>query len=472
MAVLQNIRNGYFRLEAVQNVLRAYFVPRTIRPAQVPGIRFRHIYTGAMGNIWANLIAGIFFIYFGNRIGMTPFEWGVMGSITSLMLLSELLSAALTQRVGHRKGLWFVFAMLDRGLRFGGIVLALILWRWYGWAHASVALIAAVSLATLMGAMAGPPWLSWLADLIPEEEHGAFWGRRSVWVNLSVVLTVVPAGIVMDRLPEQYKMRYTMAVFAVATVLGVLDVVIHGTIPEPRMSRPRERRMLPQLLEPLRDRAFRPLLAFNFCWTFSMMIGGALLLVYMMEDLDCKRRFLGTALATTSTYITGAALTAGWTGKLVDRLGAKRVMFWTYLFWAAIPFCWFFFTPASVLYITAAVNFVAGGVITAGMNAMLKIQTRFPPPEHRPMYIAVSNSVNYVAAAVAAFLAGVIVQALSDWEWDIGAVTLHRYDVLAAISLTLRMASVLFLLNRIRERRDNGESEAAKLGTSEHVSKP
>jgi len=465
MSVLRKISRRYFRLEAVQNVLRAYFAPRTVRPAQVPGIRFRHIYTGAMGNIWGNLIAGIFFIYFGNRIGMTPFEWGVMSSITSLMLLSELLSAALTQRVGHRNGLWFAFAMLDRVLRFAGIILTLVLWRWYGWTHASVVLIGAVGLATLMGAMAGPPWLSWLADLIPEEEHGAFWGRRSVWVNLSVVLTVVPAGIVMDRMPEQYRMRFTLAVFTVATALGVLDILIHGTIPEPRMSRPRERRFLPQLFEPLRDRAFRPLLTFNFCWTFSMMIGGALLLIYMMEDLDCKRRFLATALATTAAFIAGAALTGAWTGRLVDRLGAKRVMFWTYLFWAAIPTCWFFFTPASVLYITAAVNFVAGGVVTAGMNAMLKIQTRFPPSDHRPMYIAVSNSVNYLAAAIAAFLAGVIVRWLSDWHWNIGAVTFHRYDVLAALSLTLRLASVLFLLNRIRERRADDEPEPLNAAT-------
>lgn len=32
----------------------------------------KHIYTGAMGNVWAHLISGIFFVYFGNAVGMTP----------------------------------------------------------------------------------------------------------------------------------------------------------------------------------------------------------------------------------------------------------------------------------------------------------------------------------------------------------------------------------------------------------------
>ena len=205
MAVSPKNRRRDSRLDSVQARLRTYFAQRTIRPAQLPGIRFRHIYTGAMANVWANLIAGIFFIYFGNRIGMTPFEWGLMGSITWLMLLSELLSAALTQRVGHRKRLWFICALVDRSLRFFGILAALVLWRWYGWTHAGWVMIGAIGMATFVGAMAGPPWLSWLADLIPEKEHGEFWGRRSAWMSLSVLVAAVPAGIVMDQLPEQYR---------------------------------------------------------------------------------------------------------------------------------------------------------------------------------------------------------------------------------------------------------------------------
>ena len=441
---------GRVRLATIQVYLRDYFAQRSIRPALMPGIRFKHIYTGAMGSVWVHLMAGVFLVYFGNRIGMTRFQWGLMGSIASLVLLGEVVSAAVTQHVGRRKLIWFVCATLDRGLRFVGIALALLLWH-HGWEIAPWVLIGSISLATCLGAMAGPPWLSWLADLIPEKEHGEFWGRRSAWVALAVIGMAVPAGLLMDHTPESMKMRYTLLVFVAATAVGLLDLAIHGTIPEPQMTRPPRTHFFQQLMEPLKDRGFRPLLWFNFCWTFAIMIGATLLMVYLMEDLGCNKRFAGITIATTVCYLGGGVLSGRKTGQLVDRWGPKRVMFWGYLYWSLVPLSWLFLTKTNVLYIIGAVNLVAGVLLTAGMNGAIKIQTRYPPKEHRAMYIAVSNSVNYIAASLAALCAGSLVKWLGDWSWTVRHVNFNPYDLLAVISLVLRIAAFAFLLKRLPE---------------------
>ncbi|KPJ70790.1 MAG: hypothetical protein AMS14_10025 [Planctomycetes bacterium DG_20] len=161
-----------------------YFARRVVYPWELPSIMRKHIYTGAMGSTYYALINGIFFVYFGNSIGMSRFQWGVMGAIASFLLTAQLLSAVLTQRSGRRKVVWFASAIAARGLRILGILVSL--WLWHtGWVQASVVLIAFICLSNFFGAMAEPPWLSWLADIIPERDHGRFWGRRSAWIALS-----------------------------------------------------------------------------------------------------------------------------------------------------------------------------------------------------------------------------------------------------------------------------------------------
>ena len=90
-----------------------------------PSIMRRHIYTGAMGNIWAQLISGIFFVYFGTAVGMSEFQWGLMGGISSWVIGAQIVSARIAERTGKRKLIWFRFALTDRLVRLTGIVLAL-----------------------------------------------------------------------------------------------------------------------------------------------------------------------------------------------------------------------------------------------------------------------------------------------------------------------------------------------------------
>ena len=109
-----------------------YFARRIVYAWERPSIMRKHIYTGAMGNIWASLISGLFFVYFGTAVGLTPFLWGLMGGLSSWVVVAQLLSASMTERIGRRKLVWFWFAILDRVLRLAGILLSLWMWQ-NGW---------------------------------------------------------------------------------------------------------------------------------------------------------------------------------------------------------------------------------------------------------------------------------------------------------------------------------------------------
>jgi len=455
---------------SARRVVIRYFAHRRIYPWELPSIMRKHIYTGAMGNIWTSLISGLFFIYFGNTIGLSRFQWGLMGGFSAWLIAAQLLSARLTERSGRRKVIWFSFAAADRSLRFVGILLALWLWR-AGNPAAGPVLIVTICLANFSGMMAVPPWMSWLADIVPEEEHGAFLGRRSMWIALSVVAVVVPAGYLVDRTPEEHRLATVVALFAAATAVGLADLIIHGTIPEPRMRLPARGRFLGSILTCCRDMRFRPWLVFNGAWTFAMTLGGVLATVYFVENLGLKHNFVGGTLVLTTLTLLGTVFTGRWAGRMVDRHGPHRVLFWAHMGWSLLPLFWMLASPATALVFLAGASLLGGAASRAALNAANKLITRTPSPERRATYAAVSTSVGSLAAGAGAFIGGSILRALGDWHTTWHGMDLEAFHVLFALSFCLRLGVTLVLGPRIPAP-PAGASRRALHGDAPHAPDP
>ncbi|MBM4030945.1 MAG: MFS transporter [Planctomycetes bacterium] len=436
---------------------RRAFRQRRIDPAELPGIMRKHIYTGVMGNVWASMVTGLFFVTFGNRVGMSEWLWGVMSGISSIVLAAQLVSAWLTQRVGHRKMVWFVCALAGRLLRLMSILTALILYR-LGSPAAATALIVGVCLCNFCGAVATPPWMSWLADLIPEHKHGGFWGRRASWIDAAVMLSVVPTGLMLDCVPAAWKLPALVGVFVLATIVGVVDLFIHNTLPEPPLAKPREAHYFRHLAMPLRDRAFRPWLRFNFCWTFAMTLGGSLSLVYFTKHLGIDRNLLAGIIVLNIIPCLGSILVGSKSGKVVDRVGSKPVLWWGHFFWAMLPSLWIFATPATAMIWLTVQGVISGTASRAANTAANKLVTRFPAPQDVAVYTAVSACTASLASAVGCFSAGLVLRLLKGWSVTFLGWTFIGFHVLFILSLALRLASALFLIHPVLEASPSARS--------------
>lgn len=431
---------------------RRYFAQRVVYAWERPSIMRKHIYTGVMGSVYYSVVAGIFFLDFGRRIGVTDFQWGLMGGISSFVLSAQLVSALVTQRRGRRKAMWFWFAVAGRGVRLLGILSAFAFWH-VGWPHLGVILIVAMCLSNFFSAMAYPPWMSWLADIIPEEHHGHFWGRRSAWIAGGIILTMMPAGFFMDWVSIDWKVNLAVGYFVLATVIGMLDAVIHGTIPEPTMQMPPRDHFLKHLLEPLRDRGFRPWITFNMSWTFSMTLGGALATIHFLRDLRIDGNMLAGSVVLACLPLLGGIFVAKWSGGMVDRVGPRRVLFYGHLFWALLPLFWIWATPRSAAVWLACSSLVGGASSMAAITAANKFITRFPPPGHRAMYVAVSSCLASLSGGMGALVAGTVLKLADGWSWSAAGTVLTGFHLLFAASFCLRLGSAVLLIRRIREPR-------------------
>jgi len=434
--------------------MQRYFARRMVYPWERPAIMRKHIYTGAMGSIYFTLISGIFFVYFARQVGLTRPQMGLMGGVASFLLSAQLLSAPITQRLGgRRKWLWFWAAVIQRALRISGIFLAFLMWHW-GVPGAPIVLLLAVWTASFFSALAFPPWMSWLGDIIPRREHGGFWGRRAAWIALSVMLVTIPCGILMDYTPEEHKVAAAMVVFLFAGVLGLLDIVIHGTIPEPRMPLAERASLLPQVLEPIRDRGFRPWLVFNVCWTFGRSLGGSLSWLYFIEELGISRNFLGGTIVITCLALVGGMFTSGWSGRLVDRHGPKRVLRWGHLGWSTLPLFWLLAPRDSIegtLICLGGASLVGGIACNAAITAANKLIIRYPRSDKVAMYTVVSSCLGSLAGGLGALSAGGVLWLLADCQTQWHGHAIGAFQVIFVASMIMRFSFAAFLTGRVKD---------------------
>jgi MFS family permease len=415
----------------------------TVYPWQLPSIMRKHIITGAMGMLFFALLSGMYLVSFGSHLGIPYWQWGVLSAASSFVFLLQLPSAYLVSRTGNRRTLWYATSLISRLVRGFAIATAFVLAGFSGQAARTVFILLLV-VANCFDAIANPPWFSWLADIIPEREQGRFWGRRAAWINLANAIVLMPIGFAMDRVRQDYKLSGLLTVFAFGFVIGILDLVIHRTIPEPPMPMPPRNPFWREVKAPLSDSRFRPWLVFDGLWTFGMALGGSLAMVYFVENLGIKHDYTGGTLVLIVIPLLATVLTAQWMGILVDEKGVKRMMFWGYALWATIPAFWILAGNAGSL-TWLAVGGVLGTVGAQGaMTAVNKLITRLPPSSgHVSMYFAVTTCVEAVTGALGALSAGVLLHALKNWSWQVGGITVIGFHVLFAASFVLRGLSLL-----------------------------
>jgi hypothetical protein len=429
--------------------MRGYFARRPVRTGELPSLMKKHIITGTMGSAWGNLISGIIYVYFGNAIGMTQLQWGILGGISSWVVIMQPLGAVLGERAGSRKLVWFWTALGDRVIRIVGIVSAFLLWR--AGNHAGYLLfMVGVCTATLVGNLSQGPWYGWLSTIIPQNVHGTFWGRRDSWISLVVIAVSLPSGFLIDLVPAGSKLTTALLILVAATLVGWIDIFIHGTIPEPVHQSSTSGKSLSGVLTPFKDRRFRPWLVFAVCWSFAMSLGGSLCTLYFMENLGFKSNLLVGMIAINVMGLTGTFLAARRVGRMVDRFGIKRMLKLGHFFWSFLPAIWLFATPRTALIWVGIASFVGGIFPAAASNAGVKLVTRFPASEDSGMYMAVSTTVGSIASGIGSIVAGAFLSIMGGWSFSVLGLVVSAFPLLFMISFALRLTTVFTLIPRIK----------------------
>lgn len=417
----------------------------------------RHIITGAMGTIYGTLTTGTFLVAFGEIIGVSIVQWGILTGVCSFAISLQLVSAYWASRVGYRRALWFVLETASRLVRAIGLAAGFLLFvRGY---HAAAAtwMIVLLCAGGCFTAAGQPAWFSWLADIIPERVHGRFMGRRDAWISLATIGVTIPLSYWLDLVSQDQKFHVLAVMFGVGILLGVVDLFLHRQIPEPPAARQLENPFWHQVLTPLKDREYRYWLVFTVVWNFAMFLGGALATVYFLNNLGLRRNFLGASIALVAVPFVGPLFTSRWSGRVVDRLGVRRVLIASHFVWCILPILWVVAVPRTALFWLGLSSLLGGAATSAAVNSSNKLILRIPPPQKRAMYMAVTACLNNLSGGAASILAGYFLAGLGDRHCFFAGKDFVPFDLLFVISFVLRIASWLMLFGLKPPKFDQGK---------------
>jgi HEAT repeat protein/MFS family permease len=421
-----------------------------------------------LGMVWVAAALNIPMALYLEALGAGGLALGLLAMLPQIAMIVQVPSTFFVEKKARRKGVWFVCALFSRMIYILP-VLAAFLPAEYRPLGIPILLITA-GVGFFVGQIAVSPWLSWMADLVPENRRGAFWGKRQGVATISFLFALAGAGWVLDRFPGGSLTGFGI-VFAAATVFGCADILLHGLVPEPAQT-PLEpnRRPLQRILAPLKDRDFRRFTAAMAVWGFGLAMIGQFGNVYLRQAFNMPYSQISLIqIAASSGSICASFIAAS----LMDRMGPRVYAAVMVLLVPLFHVAWLFIEPGAELFgmpqaalLLSATGVLSGGVVAGVIISQLNLASMLTPASGRTMAMAVHWSIVGVVSAAGPLLGGVLMNRFVASPSSLllpGGMPFSYIHAILLIHLVLSWGVILPLFISIRPRaHDIGVSAAIK----------
>lgn len=402
---------------------------------------------GVFGAAWMSIVMGAPFPAFARQLGAGTFAFGALSSLRFLAVAAQIPGAYWLEKTRNRKRLFF---MMHLPARLTWLVIAFLPWLVpQHFARYRVAAFMFLLLSfSLMDAVGSISWMPWVADIIPDRVRARFLSQRQRISTFTSLIAAALAGWLLDRQPAGAMYMYTI-LFAVAAILGAIDVGMYWRIPNMPLPRP-ALRLGEMLRRPLRDRRFRRYLVYSASNTVSGSVMGTFIWLYALETLKLTKFESNLYLIIIGAIAT--ILTTRYTGALADRFGNRPVLMIAWVGLIVTPLMWVMAGPHSYGLLVSAT--IIGGVC-GGATMLLGMNLTFAmtPRPARSAYVAINSLASGLAGFVAPLVAGALAEKFSDvqiafFAWRFG--NLHLLMIGVAV---YRLFHTIILVPRLPEAR-------------------
>lgn len=360
----------------------------------------------AAGTAIGALNSGVVLLALALHIGASTFAIGVLAAIPLLTQVLQAPTVKLVERFRRRR-LIAVSAIFTARLALP--------------VYATVPFITDRGTATLvltlaaamhygLNAVGACSWNSWIRDLIPSEQLGRFFARRSLFATGVSAGATVLAAIALESAHGARAAGDIVfaALYALGFVCGLISSFALSRVPELHMGEIGGNEPLRHLLvQPLRDSNFRSMLRYLASWQFAVNLATPFFTVYFVRELGFSMGFV--LILTVLSQIANLIVVRGW-GQLSDRYANKSVLaVATPLFIlciAAMAFAGEFSSPAArsayLIILHIMMGAAGAGVGLASGNIVMKLS----PAGAATSYMATNALVCAIAAGIAPIVGG------------------------------------------------------------------
>lgn len=375
--------------------LRQKFIPNQ-NPTE------RELLIGTRGIMIEGAVASIIYAVATNNImtGYLGYLGASVAACASIALIPQLgcilqfFSPFLFERFRYRKPIMWILCVIYRFSVAAMFLLPLLL------SGANFRVGTAVALYIIAFASAGivtPGLQQWTISLVDVKERGVYMAKKDILaVGVNSIVTFLLSRHLDKLMALGNDSQGYQTVGLVCLVLALLDAVLLLNICE----RPVEETVgvqLSDVLQPVKDKSYRPLLLYNI---FSSVAGGIatpFLIVYQLRVLGLSHTFLASAGI--------VAAIAGMAGSyLWGRFSDKHMWDWTIHRSASIGFLctvsWAFVTPESAPFIAPILMTVTTACNSGTVIANTNLQYSASPATGKTLYLGVTAAIISVAGCL------------------------------------------------------------------------
>ncbi|WP_343704646.1 MFS transporter [Chitinophaga sp.] len=417
---------------------------------------------GLFSETMTTLTGGAFIVAMAILLGANNLQLGLIAALPTMVNMFQLISIWLVRRFNNRRAITVICSLMAR---FPLVIIGLLPLLLPGIVTIEL-IIPILFFYYLMGAIAGASWNSWMKDLVPEKQLGAYFAKRSsLMQTMNVILSLVLAlavDYVRDYHPA-FELNAYGYMFIAAGIAGLLGTTILAGTPEPQKYLPKEN-IFRMLMRPLKDANFRRLLVFNSAWVFAVNIASPFFTVFMMKSMG-----LGLSYIIGLTIISqiSSILTIRLWGRFADRYSNKTIIAIGAPLYILCLVGWCFVGIYTQLWpnlLLLAVIHLVMGFANAGINLSLtNIGLKLAPTADAIVYLSSKNIITAIFSALAPLLGGILADYFTgrhlkiDAEWGgprwtktLHIIELHEWNFLFLFGALLGLIAVE-QLTRVKE---------------------
>jgi hypothetical protein len=373
---------------------------------------------GALATAMFTLVSGVFLTGFAISLGASRITIGLLMAIPSLANVAQLWGAAWLRAGMNRKRLCVGALAASRVLWLTLIVVPLLGLASDDWLVRGLVMIVAMS--SVLAALGGVAWLSWIRDLVPARKQLGFLGLRNQFDTILALALSAGGAVFLDwwQAESPNSRGGFVTVLLAAVVCGLIGIPILNRIEDPVGTPPATPLGAPNARRPLRERNFRRLVSFYLCWNLFANLATPFFAVFMLEKLGL--RFWQIIALQALSSVTGLIANRWWTA-LGRRWGTRPVVFLATLGDAFYPLCWLFLTPETAWALPLVFLFGAFNTPLAVGGPALAM--RLASDDDAPRYLATFNTIMGVVMGIAAIAGGCLASSsfhLASAPWSDG----------------------------------------------------
>lgn len=314
----------------------------------------------------------------------------------------------------------------------------------------------------LFGSIAGPSWNAWMKDLIPENLLGAYFSKRSSYMQTLNIIVSLILALALEYIRKKYP-SYELSTYAVmfilAGIVGICGAFVLAKVPEPQSTLTVEN-IFHVLRKPLKDANFRRLLVFNSVWLFAVNIATPFFVVFMMKSMGLSLPFIIGLTIISQLF---SIFTIRTWGRYADKYSNKTIIAIGGPLYILCLAAWCFagiYSHFSMNLALLIIIHIVMGISNAGINLSLtNIGLKLAPKNESIIYLASKNIITAVFSSVAPLLGGYLADYFTkrslivNAEWAgprfskiVHLISLHEWNFLFLIGALLALISLEFLI--------------------------